>query len=73
MIVITGAAGLFGVNFIQYLLRETTEEIVGIDSLFGGNSDFLPEHPRFQFFHGDLSDKEFQKTIERLFQTKTID
>lgn len=73
MIVITGAAGLFGVNFIQYLLRETTEEIVGIDSLFGGNSDFLPEHPRFQFFHGDLSDNEFQKTIERLFQTKTID
>lgn len=64
MIVVTGAAGLFGVNFIQYLLGNTTEKILGIDSLFGGNSDYLPTGDRFEFRKGDLSDKEFQKQLE---------
>lgn len=64
MILITGAAGLFGINFIHYLLETTDETILGIDSLFGGNSDCLPVHSRFIFLQGDLSDKQFQIQVE---------
>ncbi len=64
MIVVTGAAGLFGVNFVSYLLKETNETIVAIDSLFGGNIECLPVHDRVIFMKGDLSDKTFQKNLE---------
>ena len=73
MIIITGAAGLFGVNFIKYLLKTTQETIVGIDSLYGGNYDFLPLDERFEFLQGDLSDKEFQSKFEEKMQTSKVD
>lgn len=73
MIVVTGAAGLFGVNFIQFLLRETTDVIVGVDSLLGGNADYLPKDPRFHFWKGDLSDPLFQKELEtNVFQKESV-
>jgi nucleoside-diphosphate-sugar epimerase len=64
MIVVTGAAGLFGTNFIQYLLKTTDEAIVAIDSLLGGNEEYLSKDPRVTNMLGDLSTKEFQKTLE---------
>ena len=71
MIVVTGAAGLFGVNFIQYLLSTTNETIVAIDSLFGGNADYIPMDDRVIFMKGDLSDKTFQKNFEAAIFQKT--
>ena len=68
----TGAAGLFGVNFIRYLLETTEETIIGIDSLFGGNEEYLPRHERFLFKKGDLSEKKFQADIEAIFQKNEI-
>ncbi len=70
MIVVTGAAGLFGINFIHFLLRETNESVLGIDSLFGGNKEYLPNNPRFQFVSGDLSEKAFQEYLENEFFKK---
>lgn len=73
MIIITGAAGLFGVNFTKYLLEHTDEPILGIDSLLGGNEDYMPKHSRFEFKKGDLSDKSFQKELEvEVFSKNTI-
>lgn len=73
MLVVTGAAGLFGVNFVRFLLRETSEEIVGVDSLLGGNIEYLPDHPRFHFWKGDLSDPIFQKELQvGVFEKETI-
>jgi UDP-glucose 4-epimerase len=72
MIVVTGAAGLFGINFIHFLLRETNESVLGIDSLFGGNKEYLPKDPRFQFVSGDLSEKDFQEYIEKEFFKKEV-
>ena len=74
MIIVTGAAGLFGINFIQFLLRETKESVLGIDSLFGGNKDYLPVDPRFQFLQGDLSDESFQKVLQAtIFKKESVD
>jgi UDP-glucose 4-epimerase len=64
MIIVTGAAGLFGVNFLQYLLENTNEGLIAIDSLFGGNEDYIPKHDRVIFLKGDLSDKKFQEELE---------
>lgn len=74
MIIITGVAGLFGVNFTNYLLLNTNERILGIDSLFGGNESTIPQHQRFTFLKGDLADKAFQKELEKtVFHQEKID
>jgi UDP-glucose 4-epimerase len=74
MIVVTGVAGLFGVNFTNYLLQHTDEKIIGIDSLFGGNEDYLPKHDRFVFCKGDLADKSFQQELEKnIFLTNKVE
>jgi UDP-glucose 4-epimerase len=73
MIIVTGAAGLFGVNFIQYLLKETSEKIIAIDSLFGGNEEYIPKNERVVFMKGDLADKSFQAHLEaNIFSTSSI-
>ena len=71
MIIVTGAAGLFGTNFIQYLLKTTHDEIIAIDSLLGGNEEYLSKDPRVTRMLGDLSTKEFQKTVEEIVFKKT--
>jgi len=63
-VLITGVAGLFGVNFSKYLL-DKGYEIVGIDNLFGGYKEFIDE--RVDFYEVDLIDDEavnfiFEKT-----------
>jgi len=73
MIVVTGAAGLFGVNFILYLLKTTDEDILAIDSLFGGNEEFIPVDTRVTFLKGDLSEKEFQTRVEQKFKENVIE
>lgn len=74
MIIITGAAGLFGANFTRYVLDTTSEEIVCIDSLIGGNENYLIKHPRIHLLKGDLSDTNFQKKLESsVFKTNTVD
>lgn len=72
MIVLTGVAGLFGANFVRYLLSETEEDIVGIDSLLGGQESHLPQNNRFRFLKGDLSDTVFQKDVEPLFRENSV-
>lgn len=56
-ILVTGAAGLFGVNFSNYLLNKGYQ-IIGIDNFFGGYKDFLPKHKNFKFYKLDLLDSE---------------
>jgi len=75
-VIITGVAGLLGVNFCQYLLSNKSnlsiDTIIGIDNLSGGFIDNLPiNNPNFIFLEGDLTDKEFQKSIESYFIDST--
>ncbi len=54
-ILITGVAGLLGNNFLRFLL-EKNYRVIGIDNLFGGYEEFLPQHSNFEFYKFDLSD-----------------
>jgi UDP-glucose 4-epimerase len=52
-ILITGCAGLLGVNFSNYLLSKKYK-VIGIDNFFGGYRDFLPVHQNFTFYELNL-------------------
>jgi len=60
-ILITGIAGLLGANFSRHLLLGG-HEVVGIDDLSGGYSDFVPE--KAKFYNLDLVDR---KKVEEFF------
>lgn len=68
-ILITGCAGLLGVNYTNYLLNKDYH-VIGIDNLFGGYIDFLPKNEKFLFYEGDLIDTDF---VKKIFQIHDID
>lgn len=62
-ILVTGAAGFIGSNFIRYLLaRYAADEVVNLDALkYCGNLETLADiadDPRYRFVHGDIADAE---------------
>ncbi len=74
-LLVTGAAGFIGVNFVYYWLREHPEDrVVGLDALtYAGNLQSLAgaqRDPRFRFVHGDIRD---QALVERLLREEAID
>lgn len=73
-IIITGVAGLLGVNFCNYLLENVKDiKIFGIDNLFGGYKENLPIHLNFKFYELDLTIDNDQKEIEKIFENHKID
>ena len=68
-ILITGVAGLLGNNLLRHLLTKNYN-IIGIDNLFGGYKEFLPQDDRFKFYEYDLMDNE---KISNLFNENKID
>lgn len=60
-ILVTGAAGFIGANYVQYVLRTHEEdEVIAVDALtYAGNTENLAEvkeHPRFRFEKADICD-----------------
>ena len=63
-IVVTGAAGFIGSNFVHFLLNVTDEEIVVIDNLtYAANKDYVPRQATF--IECDISDQEH---VDEVFQ-----
>ena len=68
IIIVTGAAGFIGTNFVYYMLRRHPEySIIGYDALtYAGNISNLAEamhHPSFRFIKGDIRDREAVKKL----------
>lgn len=58
-LLVTGAAGFIGCNFVSYYLNKHPEDkIVGLDLLtYAANQDFIRDtlkDPRFSFYHDDI-------------------
>lgn len=77
VLLVTGAAGFIGSNFIYYYLdRYEDRRLIGLDKLtYAGNLDNLSnlienQRKRFSFIKGDVNDKEM---IENLFKKYEID
>lgn len=74
-ILVTGAAGFIGANFVYYELNKYPgDEIVGLDSLtYAGNLETLEEalkDERFRFVKADITDRA---AVEELFETEDFD
>ena len=74
-IVITGAAGFIGINFVYYMLSKHPEDnIIGYDALtYAANPDATKcaeKNPRFTFIKGDIRDRE---AVNDLFTTYSPD
>ena len=66
-ILVTGAAGFIGSNFVLNRLKKHDEKIINIDNLtYAGNLENLKSienSSNYQFFHGDISDSKFVRNI----------
>ena len=74
-LLITGAAGFIGSNFVHYwMTQHPADRVVVLDALtYAGNLanlDPVKDNPRFRFVHGDIRD---QALVEDLLRTETID
>ncbi len=61
-ILVTGAAGFIGSNYVRHVLGEADDEVVGYDALtYAGNRSTIrdvDDDPRFSFVHGNICDPE---------------
>ena len=76
-ILVTGAAGFIGCNFVSYLLsRFNNIHIYCLDKLtYAGNLEnlnMIPEKDRFTFIHGDICDKKLVDSLLRKYEIETI-
>jgi UDP-glucose 4-epimerase len=56
-ILVTGAAGFIGSNFVKWLLANTDHDVIGMDNLSTGKRDNLPqESERFTYFVDSILD-----------------
>jgi len=74
-ILVTGAAGFIGANFVYYELENhPDDEIVCLDVLtYAGNLETLDEalkNPRFRFVRGDITDRDL---VDDLFKKEAFD
>ena len=74
-ILVTGAAGFIGANFVYYELdKYPNDDIVGLDSLtYAGDLETLEEalkNPRFTFIKADITDRV---AIEEIFEAEKFD
>ena len=74
-ILVTGAAGFIGSNFVFYMLKNHTDyNIVGLDALtYAGNLETLGaiiDEPRFKFVKVDITDRE---SVEEVFKSEKLD
>jgi dTDP-glucose 4,6-dehydratase len=79
MILVTGAAGFIGSNFVYHMLKKHSDvEIVGLDALtYAGNLDNLSsltagEKERFQFIKGDINDREEVEWVFSEYDIRTV-
>jgi dTDP-glucose 4,6-dehydratase len=74
-ILVTGAAGFIGSNFVHYWLKNYPQNrVVALDALtYAGNRSNLDaqnENPSFRFVHADILDST---TVEQIMQEEGID
>lgn len=69
-VLVTGAAGFIGSNYVDYVLEHTEDEIVVLDALtYAGdlrNLEAASQHQRYRFVKGDICDEAL---VHSLFET----
>ncbi|MBF0189070.1 MAG: dTDP-glucose 4,6-dehydratase [Magnetococcales bacterium] len=75
-VLITGGAGFIGSALVRRLLTEGTETVVNVDALtYAGNLESLGtlhNHPKHQFHHADICDRDAMETLFRTYQPEKV-
>ena len=75
-IIVTGAAGFIGSNFVLNWLANKNEKIIALDKLtYAGNLEnlkSLDNHPCYIFVHGDIGDSELVAKLLKENQPRAI-
>jgi len=75
-ILVTGAAGFVGSNFVLDWLNESKEDVVSLDSLtYAGNLEnlsSLDRNPRHRFIKGNIGDRELVSELLKKYQVRAI-
>jgi dTDP-glucose 4,6-dehydratase len=75
-ILVTGAAGFIGTNFILDWLAQNNEEVISLDLLtYAGNLrniQSIENHPKHHFFKGDINDRNFVSDLLRKYEIKAL-
>ena len=72
-ILVTGAAGFIGSNFVLNWLNKNEETITNIDNLtYAGNLKSVENNPRYQFIKGDIGDSELVASLLKEHQPRAI-
>jgi dTDP-glucose 4,6-dehydratase len=75
-VIVSGAAGFIGSNFIINWLSEKNEKIIGLDKLtYAGNLENLKSaknNANFQFFKGDIGDSKLVTSLLINHQPRTV-
>ena len=75
-ILVTGAAGFIGSNFVLNWLKKNKEKVIALDKLtYAGNLDNLKSvenHPNYIFVQGDISDSTLVAKLLQEYQLSSI-
>ena len=75
-ILVTGAAGFIGSNFVLDWLGQSTEDVVSLDLLtYAGNLENLSslnQNPHHHFFKGNIGDRDLVSSLLKKYQIRAI-
>lgn len=75
-VLVTGATGFCGSNFVRDLLGQSDSIVVGLDAFAGRRKptaiDRWLENPRFHFLTGDISDRDLVGRVLREYRISTV-
>lgn len=75
-VLITGAAGFIGSNYVQYVLHTSQDEIVVLDKLtYAGNLENLEvisKHKNYTFIQGDICDEKLVSELFKIHQFNKV-
>jgi dTDP-glucose 4,6-dehydratase len=75
-ILVTGAAGFIGSNFVLDWFDQSTEDVVSLDLLtYAGNLENLSslnQNPHHHFFKGNIGDRDLVSSLLKKYQIKAI-
>jgi len=77
VLLVTGAAGFIGANFVHYWLKSYQDDkVIGLDALtYAGNRDNLKPveaNANFTFVKGNICDQELIETLLREHKACTV-
>ena len=75
-ILVTGAAGFIGSNFVLDWLSQSSEAVVSLDLLtYAGNLENLASlngHPQHHFVKGNIRDRELVSRLLKKYQVRAV-